>query len=61
MAKLVRGLKVSEVLKFITTFFPMSWFLVTTTETRLPVLFRGLHLLELSTENFSGPSSRSLL
>lgn len=54
MGKLARGLEVPERLTFVTIFFPVSWFLVIIAEIRLPVLFRGFHVMELNTENFSG-------
>ena len=50
---LVRGLRVPEVLKFVTISFSMSWFSAIIPETRrVLALFRGLQLLELKIKNF---------
>lgn len=58
LERLARGLKALGMLTFLTVFFsPMPWFFVILAETKRGlVLFRGLYLLELKVENFSGLS-----
>ena len=57
LERLVRGLKAPEVFKFVTISFPIFWFFAIITETRFLVSFRGRHLLEVKTKNFSRLSS----
>lgn len=59
MERLARGLKMSEAVKRVTIFFPMSWLFAVIESRRFLVLLRGFHLLELKIKNFSGLSGNS--
>ena len=53
LERLLKGLKASKALKFVTIFFPMSCLFAIIAETRrVWVSFRRFHLLELKIKNF---------
>lgn len=62
LERMIRGLKVPGMLKFVTIFFLVPWLSAIIAEIRgILVLFRGLHFLELKTKNFSSLSFRRLI
>lgn len=55
LERVVRGLKAPGTFKFLAVFSVVSWLFAIMVEIRkLLVLFRGLHLLGLKSEDFSG-------